>query len=556
MVQVCDALAYLHAQQPPVIHRDIKPANIRVTPEGKAMLVDFGIAKVYQPKLKTTLGARAFTPGFSPYEQYGSGVTDVRTDLYALGATLYTLLTGQDPPESLQRVVRDPLKPANQVNPAVSREMADIAWRALQMDPEQRYQRASDFKKALKETSAADSIFRPGINPRRWQAPWRWLTGLLLVALIFVLVGLSISGGLPGPGDPPPGKTELAGEIAFPTTPATLPASPSGVVRSPSPVTPSLSPAADTAEPTSLPWKYVVRPGDTCSGIAQRFEITLRTIVELNNLPEDCNQLFAGQTLLLPASAAALGSTPGDSLTIATRTAEVDGMIQVYIPEGVFLMGSADDQPAEADERPQHSVYLDAFWIDLTEVTNAMYARCVSAGGCREPAQISSKTRLFYYSDSRFANYPVIYVSWQDANTYCQWAGRRLPTEAEWEKAARGADGRFFPWGDAPAESNRLNYNQHVGDTTPVGSYPTGASSYGVLDMAGNVAEWVADWYDASYYAVSTAVNPLGPGSGQYRVLRGGSWFSPEQVVRAVYRLWNLPDLGYDSSGFRCAAVP
>jgi eukaryotic-like serine/threonine-protein kinase len=147
--QVCDALSYLHAQTPPVIHRDIKPANIRVTPQGKAMLVDFGISKIYTPGMKTTVGARAVTPGYSPYEQYGHGVTDARTDVYALGATAYTLLTGRVPPESIDRMRQDPLAPARDLNPLLSASTSDAIARAMQVFPEDRYQTVSSFQSTL-----------------------------------------------------------------------------------------------------------------------------------------------------------------------------------------------------------------------------------------------------------------------------------------------------------------------------------------------------------------------------------------------------------------------
>jgi serine/threonine-protein kinase len=229
-------------------------------------------------------------------------------------------------------------------------------------------------------------------------------------------------------------------------------------------------------------------------------------------------------------------------------------MVMVYIPAGEFLMGAAgSDRNAGDDEKPQHKVYLEAFWIDLTEVTNAMYALCEGAGACQPPDTSKSKTRLFYYGDSRYGDYPVIHVSWEGAHAYCQWAGRRLPSEAEWEKAARGPDGQVYPWGDASPNPGLANFNNHVGDTTAIGRYPDGASPYGALDMAGNVAEWVADWYGENYYAVTPADNPLGPDSGTYRVLRGGSWFNPARVVRVTFRLWNYPDLRFEGGGFRCA---
>ena len=181
-------------------------------------------------------------------------------------------------------------------------------------------------------------------------------------------------------------------------------------------------------------------------------------------------------------------------------------------------MGSNSDRD---DEKPVHIVYLDAYWIDKTEVTNAEYAKCESARVCKPPISYESLTRFSYYGTEQYANYPVVYVTWTQAKTFCLWSGARLPTEAEWEKAARGTDGRIYPWGNYYTTSALLNYNSNVGDTTAVGKYPSGASIYGALDMSGNVWEWVADWYDASYYASSSSTNPTGPASGGTRVLRG-----------------------------------
>ncbi|HSO13080.1 MAG TPA: formylglycine-generating enzyme family protein [Anaerolineales bacterium] len=233
-----------------------------------------------------------------------------------------------------------------------------------------------------------------------------------------------------------------------------------------------------------------------------------------------------------------------------------DGMILLYVPAGEFTMGSEFYD----DEQPIHTVYLDAFWIDQTEVTVHMYSMCVEAGVCVEPENISSFTRLSYYGNSEFDNYPVIYVSWNMAKSYCEWVGRRLPTEAEWEKAARGTDGRTYPWGEK-INCSLANYwdgsDRCGNDTTKVGSYLGGASIYGALDMAGNVWEYVNDWYSETYYFNSPTSNPLGPESGQYRVVRGGSWFDWDDVVRSTFRSWVTPVGGdysaTDNQGFRCA---
>ncbi|MDZ4160202.1 MAG: SUMF1/EgtB/PvdO family nonheme iron enzyme, partial [Anaerolineaceae bacterium] len=235
----------------------------------------------------------------------------------------------------------------------------------------------------------------------------------------------------------------------------------------------------------------------------------------------------------------------------STQVREADGMVQVYVQEGEFEMGSNDGY---WDEQPVHKVYLDAYWIDQTEVTNGMYARCVAAGACTPPSQTKSYTRSSYYGNPRNDEYPVIYVNWIQANDYCKWAGGRLPTEAEWEKAARSTDGRQYPWGNQAPNASLLNYNSDIEDTTAVGSYPTGASPYGALDMAGNVWEWVADWYDEDYYSRSPGENPQGSSGGTFRARRGGSWYNTELPVRSAIRRRYAPVSSSFLIGFRCAA--
>lgn len=218
-------------------------------------------------------------------------------------------------------------------------------------------------------------------------------------------------------------------------------------------------------------------------------------------------------------------------------------------------MGSDD----ERRERPQHEVTLSSFWIDETEVTNAQYRLCVEAGVCTPPGEAKD------YDDAERANHPVVYVSWEQADTYCRWLADEvdwdvhLPTEAQWEMAASwepsGGVKRRYPWGEEKPDLDWLNFKESdLGHTASVGSYPQGASPYGVLDMAGNVWERVADWYSESYYSTpDLPLDPPGPDRGSKRVIRGGGYRSNEGEVRTTYRREAKPQDSKEDIGFRCA---
>lgn len=278
--------------------------------------------------------------------------------------------------------------------------------------------------------------------------------------------------------------------------------------------------------------------------------------------------IYLGLALLAACARAPTAAvTPSPGLT---RTRVADGVEMVYVPDGEFPMGSTDsDRKAGADEKPAHAAYLDAFWIDRTEVTNARYVQFLNVQGghtgtcgghdCIETKVEDKCSHILrqegrYVVESGFEDHPVTQVTWYGAQAYCEWAGVRLPTEAEWEKAARGGDGRFYPWGNEAADCGKAQYGDCGGMTVPVGSRPAGASPYGALDMAGNVWEWVADWYDTTYYDSSPAKNPRGPSSGERRVFRGGSWGYPPAFIRAADRARNRPLYAGFNVGFRCGA--
>jgi serine/threonine-protein kinase len=444
---VLEAVEHLHQQNPPIIHRDIKHHNVRVDGNGHPVLVDLGIAKVGGAGVGSIL---AGSPGFAPIEQYeGEGKSDERTDVYALGATLYFLLTGKVPTESTARALlllggRKDIASVKERQPSVSAAVNAAVMKALAVRPEDRYQTVADFRRAL---MPAPPQPRPQPQPQPQPRP-----------------------------RPQP----------LPTQPFKVP---------------------------SWVWA-IVAVVVFGSGVAwQNF------------------QRAQGRSPIIE---------PPIIGPVETRINSKDGATMIKIPAGEFLMGSND---GDDDEKPPHKVTLDGYWIYKYEVTVAQYRKFCNATGRQMPDAPS-----WGWKD----NHPIVNVSWDDAEAYAQWAGVRLPTEAEWEKAARGTDGRKYPWGNEWDASKCNNYETGPNQTTPVGSYPQGVSPFGVHDMAGNVWEWCADWYDGNYYRSAPSKNPTGPSSGNYRALRGGSWLYVDNDCRAAVRNDNAPAVRNSNDGFRC----
>jgi formylglycine-generating enzyme required for sulfatase activity len=271
-------------------------------------------------------------------------------------------------------------------------------------------------------------------------------------------------------------------------------------------------------------------------------------------------KLYAFITVLLFIATGCINKADNSAKKVNPK----DGMTLMLIPAGEFEMGSDDGY---RDEEPIHTVYLDSFWMYQTEVTNTMYAAFLNEMGNQTEDGVtwlqadSSYAHIFqsgskWIADSDYSDHPVMEVSWYGAQAYCEWAGGGLPTEAQWEKAARGGlEGTKFLWGDESpvCTLGEPNGAQHIscgGRTLPVGSFaPNG---FGLYDMGGNVWEWVADWFDEKYYASSTYENPTGPESGEFRVLRGGSWGFNANHLRVADRITRTPDVTDGKFGFRC----
>ncbi len=405
--QICDALIYLHTQTPPVIHRDIKPANIKVTPTNRAMLVDFGVAKIYDPDKRTTMAARAVTPGYSPVEQYGHGTTDARTDQYALAATLYNLLTGKRPPESIERVTGAVLEEPCKINASISPHVEAAILRGMQVLATDRFETTAEFKEALKRPVRQVVATQPRISQPVSQR-------------ILQAAQISLEGAM---------------------QPVAVAASRPVSVR--------------TAPPSH------------------------KTAIQMEWMP---------------------------------------------VPAGEFLYG---------EERSKISP--PAFEIARYPVTNQQY-RYFLAANPSHPAPAHWKGGEYPLGKGK---HPVVGVSLHDALAFCRWLKCRLPMEEEWEKAARGVDGRSYPWGEDWQEGQFCNnYDTKIGGTTPVDKYPAGRSPYDVWDLVGNVWEWTA----------SEAQGPF------MHVVRGGSWrlFS-KYAVQVTARSMLLSEERRDDLGFRCA---
>jgi serine/threonine-protein kinase len=532
LLPVARGLAYAHARG--IIHRDVKPANILISEEAEPLLSDFGIAKLLENEEGRTLtgsGVGIGTPEYMAPEQAIGQAVDARVDIYSLGIVLYEMITGRKPYTAdtpmavVLKQISDPLPRPSSFVADLPEAVEHVLIKALAKHPEDRYETMGAFCKALEALLTSPL---PDIKP---------------VAAV--------------------PEAKAAEEVIASTPPATTLLSSVETINNLMAASPSANklPVAQPASRSPGNLGRWIGLGVVVFGIAGIAMVILLVgwlaKAEKTNVPPASTEANtanpsradappATQTLPVTKTLAATETVSASAIPkieIGRSKLGKDGMLLLYVPAGEFRMGSEN---GNSDEKPVHSVTLDAYWIDQNEVTNSMYAVCLKAGICQD-------TGSKLITDPAYASSPVVDISWNKAKIYCEWAGRRLPSEAEWEKAARGTDERQYPWGNEDPTCDRVNFSTCSGKTDPVGSHPAGASPYGALDMAGNVWEWVADRYDGTYYQDSPASNPLGPETPEYRVLRGGSWNYYDLDVRSTRRDRYFPSFASHVTGSRCA---
>jgi formylglycine-generating enzyme required for sulfatase activity/serine/threonine protein kinase len=620
VLDVANAMAYAHAQK--IIHRDLKPANILVGHFGETVIIDWGLAKIVGEGEDSSSGRALLerdgeapltiqgsvmgTPAYMAPEQAEGNDLDERADVYAIGAILYHLLGGHPPYQGSSRAVifkllekRPPERSLDQVDGSIPAALVSIVNKAMHLDREARYRTAHQLAQDLKrfvngQLVGAHSYSVMGLV-RRWVERNKALVLSVSVALFVLAIGGVYSvQKIRVERD----KASQANADLFHLNKEMHEKNEQLIKRGEE--IREINEAL-VSRSHEISEKLEIIEGQKQTLQAQKNVLTaqLDEIQRLNQATlvvhgwpsgaqvrvngEPVAQLAGAgvmRTIKLHEGTYAIDVAHGAYVTqhldvslAARQTQAIEGFLllpidgtppagMVKVPEGPFLMGCDPQRLSgcERDEQPARVHSLDPFLIDRTEVTVAAYRLCVEAGACQIPEGVHSESPHFNWGAAGRDLHPINGLDWPQASRYCQWIGKRLPTEAEWEKAARGPDGAPFPWGDH-ALTHPLGFDPCTvavvkgcaEGTLPVGSKPAGASPYGALDMAGNVWEWTADWYDAKYYSASPEINPEGPKTGPARVPRGGGFRYDLHGVRSYNRVNGVPSDAHFNLGMRCA---
>ncbi len=507
ILPIAHALEYVHDHN--IINRDVKPSNVLMTEKGQPMLTDFGLVKIFGDEAKdstnlTSSGSGLGTPDYMAPEQW-TGEPTSQSDLYSLGVVLYEMITGyrpyiaETPAGVLLKQATEHLPLPKRYIPDLPQNIEAVLLKVLAKQPKDRYPNMHTFIEELQNLLAGKEVLATLTKTETLRE--------------------QMTGKIPRQPTTPSSQTGqskrmiplLAGIGVLCLIAAFggyLFVSKSGIFTAPAPTTTVLPSATITDIPPTKQAEATITPTE----------------------------------VVLP--------------TATTYPAEIKdqkNVTMVYIPQGEFTMGT--DATGDVGSRPAHPVSLDGFYIDKYEVANAAYDACVYAVECRRPIQVGSATRQTYFNNEVFANHPVLYVDWKMATAYCEWRGARLPTEAEWEKAARGMeDERIYPWGDTELDCSFANFHGCTGDTTPVNQYETGQSVYGVYGMSGNVWEWTSTLSDLYPYDASDGRED--PEKRGERIARGGSWHAfggNGENIRVDTRLQLDPGYAGLYVGIRCA---